>query len=62
MALARTGGQGLDQQHGEGIGHGRSGMESMKGEHTAPVHHCHTSHTPSGTKGEESTGETQHRE
>ena len=20
-------------------------------EHTAPVHHCHTPHTPSGTKG-----------
>ena len=57
MALAGTGGQGWTSSMGRGLGMGGAVWRwcEYKGvnerEHTAPVHHCHTPHTPSGTIG-----------
>ena len=49
--MDKTSSMGRGLGMGGECGGGVSTRESMKGEHTAPVHHCHTPHTPSGTKG-----------
>ena len=49
--MDKTSSMGRGLGMGGECGGGVSTRESMKGEHTAPVHHCHTPHTLSGTKG-----------